>query len=130
MRAMFGSSGSRLVVSGRSYGLPGRGQRLAQFADIGGDNRVWSEALVLPARHVSGPARKLLLPDPVPRELILQHGQLIAHRRHLHAFIRPSKPRLRWLVIPVRGYQVSAISFMETGGTPVPRQGTTRDVLS
>lgn len=68
--------------------LPGRGQRLAQFAGIGGDNRVRSEALIPPARDVSGPARKLLLPDPVRRELIPQHGQLIAHRRHLHAFVR------------------------------------------
>jgi hypothetical protein len=76
------------VVSFRNYGLPGRGQRLAQFAGIGGDNRVRSEALMPPARNVSGPARKLFLPDPVRRELIPQHGQLIAHRRHLQAIVR------------------------------------------
>jgi hypothetical protein len=75
------------MVSFRSYGLLGRGQRLAQFAGIGGDNRVRSEALMPPPRNVSGPARKLFLPDLVRRELIPQHGQLIAHRRHLHAIV-------------------------------------------
>ena len=76
------------MMNFRSYGLLGRGQCLAQFVGISGYNRVRPEALQ-PARDVSGPARKLLLPDPVRRELISQYGQLIAHgRRHLHAFIR------------------------------------------
>lgn len=92
MRAMSGLSGRRLMMSFRNYGLPGRGQRLAQFAGIGGDNRVRSEALMQPAGDVSGSARKLLLPDPVRRELVPQHGQLVAHRRHLHAFVRSRNP--------------------------------------
>ena len=107
MRATAGSSASRLMVSGRNYGWPGRGQRPAQFAGIGGDNRVRSEALMPPARNISGPARKLLPPDPVRRELMPQHGQLVAHRRHLHAFVR-SRNLGCGGQIPARGHQVSA----------------------